>query len=307
MLYKNIYWYFGWIILNTIALIKIWIKMKITKEHIKDFLSHHNHKNQVVNKGGICLFIASLPIFIISKNYIFLAVSFCGFTIGLADDLLKKTGGLNNKLRIILWSIIGIAIACYRYHLYGGVVCIPVFNIFINLKYFYIIFAGIFVFLGAVNGVNFTDGLDGMVTFPLILNFFFLAIASFVNHNNQVFALTGGIIAILMGFLFMNINKAKIFMSDSGSIFLGMLLGSLFILLRMEFFFLITGMIFAINVFVSFIQVTAINIFKKKVFKMAPLHHHFELSGYSETTIVFYTWWFSLLCFFLAIGAFFNS
>ena len=150
-----------------------------------------------------------------------------------------------------------------------------------------------------------TDGLDGMVTFPLILNFLFLFIVSVVQNNIKISYLSISMIGVLLGFLYFNINKAKIFMSDCGAIFLGTFLGSLYVILKVEFFLPIVGMIFLINVLSSFIQVVSIKFFKKKIFLMAPLHHHFELLGYKETTVVFYVWWWSILFFFIGVGLFF--
>jgi phospho-N-acetylmuramoyl-pentapeptide-transferase len=150
-----------------------------------------------------------------------------------------------------------------------------------------------------------TDGLDGMVTFPLILNFLFLFIVSIWEKNIIISYITICMIGILLGFLYFNINKAAIFMSDCGAIFLGVLLGSLYVFLKVEFFLVIVGGVFVVNILSSFLQVVSIKWRKKKIFRMAPIHHHFELLGYKETTVVFYVWWWSILLFFLGVGLFF--
>ena len=294
--------YFFMALLINVSFIKIWIRRNSSKETIKDFLQHHQHKNGTPNQGGVCIFFSLFPFFFLTENYVLLLISSMGLILGFLDDIKKSQGGLNNTLRIFLWSLTGVGIATYRYYLYGGSVYIPIIKIIINLKYFYLIFAGIFVFIGTINGVNMTDGLDGMVTFPLITNLLFISIVSFIMGNNQIFIFSGSLLGVLMGFLYMNINKAKIFMGDSGSVFLGMLLASLFIFLRIEFFLLITGIIFVVNILSSFIQVISIKYYQKPIFKMAPIHHHFELLGHKETSIVFYVWWWSL--FFLFVGLF---
>lgn len=94
-------------------------------------------------------------------------------------------------------------------------------------------------------------------------------------------------------------------MSDCGAIFLGVLLGSLYVFLKVEFFLVIVGGVFVVNILSSFLQVVSIKWRKKKIFRMAPIHHHFELLGYKETTVVFYVWWWSILLFFLGVGLFF--
>lgn len=306
---NNYFIYFFWGLIASIIFFKIYLKLneKFFKanEKIKDFLSHHQNKNETPNKGGIVIFLVILPIFICLKEYLLLSITANGFIIGLLDDIKKKQGGLNNYIRIYIWSFMGFLIGLYSYCLYGGSVYLPLVNIMINLKAFYIFFISIFLFLGIINGVNMTDGLDGMVSFPLILNFIFLFIVSIFQKQKAISYISICMIGILLGFLYFNINKAKIFMSDCGAIFLGGLVGSLYVLLKVEFFLLIVGGIFVINVLTSFIQVMAIKFFKKKIFLMAPLHHHFELLGFKETTIVLYTWWWSMLFFFIGLGLFF--
>lgn len=296
---------FFFTLITTVVLIKMWIAHTDNRESIKDILLHHQHKSHTPTRGGICIFLALSPCFILTDNYLFLLISSCGVLIGWWDDKNKRHGGLSNYVRIFLWSVIGLLLSTYRYYLHGGIIFIPILNIYWNLNYLYIFFTGICMFLGSINGTNMTDGLDGMVTFPLILNTLFICIVSFHMGNGSIFLLSGGIMGALMGFLYMNITKAKIFMGDTGSVFLGMLIGSLFIMLKIECFFLISAMVFAINVISSFLQVFSIRYFKRRIFKMAPLHHHFELLGYSESEIVFRVWWWSLIFFIIALGVYF--
>lgn len=273
------------------------------KEQIKNFLTHHQNKNNTPNKGGIVMFIIFSINMLYLKEFFILFISFLGFTIGLIDDLLKKNKGLNNYIRIITWTTIGLLVAWKSYVNFGGIIYVPLLNISLNLKVFYIFFISIFLFLGGINGVNMTDGLDGLVSFPLISNFIFLFIVSLIKKDLQMLSILVSITGILLGFLYFNISKAKVFMSDCGAIFLGVLLSTLYTLLKVECYFLIVGGIFAINVISSFLQVISIKFFKKKIFKMAPLHHHFELLGFQENTIVFYVWWWSIIL--LILGLFF--
>jgi phospho-N-acetylmuramoyl-pentapeptide-transferase len=171
---------------------------------------------------------------------------------------------------------------------------VPIINKLIDLKYFFIFFCSI-MFYGPVTSVAISDGLDGMVSFPLIMNFIFLSIVSIFVKKYEYLIISVVSIGFLLSFLFFNINRAKIFMSDCGAVLCGMLMASLYILLKVELFMFIVGGLFAVNVFTIVLQVIAIKFYKKKIFKMAPLHHHFELLGFQETTIVFYVWLISLI------------
>lgn len=302
--YYFLYFFYG--LIGSILFFKIYLKKNSkNKETIKDFLTHHQHKNHTINKGGIGIFLTILPVLLYLKQYFLTVILYNGFLVGLLDDIKKKNGGLNNYFRIYYWIFIGLLVSIYSYYLYGGIIHIPLFDINLNLKYFYMPFVGIFLFLGVINGVNMTDGLDGMVTFPLILNFLFLFIVSIVKKQILISYISICMVGILLGFLYFNINKAKIFMSDCGAIFLGVFLGTLYVLLKVEFFLPIVGIIFVINIITSFLQVVSIRFFKKKIFKMAPIHHHYELLAYKETTIVFYVWWWSIIFFLIGVGLFF--
>lgn len=278
-----------------------------TGESIKDFLTHHQNKKFTPNKGGIGFFITLLPIILYCKNFLLMLIVSIGFILGLLDDLYKKKGGIKSYIRFGIWTLIGLLLIIHNIfnNSNNTLIIIPFINIIINLKYLYIPFS-LCVFLGGVNGVGVTDGLDGMVSFPLIMNFIFLSIVAICYGKYEFFIICITMIGILLSFLFFNMNKAKIFMSDCGSIFSGMLLSTLYILLKVEIFLLIVGGIFAINIISTTLQVYFIRTYKKKLFLMAPLHHHFELLGFQETTIVFYVWWFSIIFFIIGLYGFLN-
>ena len=158
-----------------------------------------------------------------------------------------------------------------------------------------------------VNGINMTDGLDGLVSLPLILNLIFFAIVGSLYYGTYITYIALGIIPILSSFLLFNIHPAKLFMGDSGAIFLGSLISMLYIFTGLEFFFPIVGFLFTANFMSSFIQVIAIRKFGKKVFKMAPIHHHFEMQGYKEQTIVYGSWALSFFTFILGLFIFYRT
>ena len=143
-----------------------------------------------------------------------------------------------------------------------------------------------FVTLGTDNGVNFTDGLDGLCTSVTILVATFLTIVA-IGEDMGISPITGAVVGSLLGFLLFNVYPAKVFMGDTGSLALGGFVASAAYMMRLPLFFPIIGLIYLVEVLSVIIQVTY---FKKtggkRIFKMAPIHHHFELCGWSETRVV---------------------
>lgn len=143
-----------------------------------------------------------------------------------------------------------------------------------------------FVTLGTDNGVNFTDGLDGLCTSVTILVATFLTIVA-IGEDMRISPITGAVVGSLLGFLLFNVYPAKVFMGDTGSLALGGFVASAAYMMRLPLFIPIIGLIYLVEVLSVIIQVTY---FKKtggkRIFKMAPIHHHFELCGWSETRVV---------------------
>lgn len=225
-----------------------------------------------------------------SLSALFLALGFG--LVGFLDDYLKvvkkKADGLIAWQKFLLQFVICSGFIFYLYQTADEIAFkIPfVHGYELNLGILTIPFL-FFVIVGTVNGVNFTDGLDGLsssVTLPVTL--FFAAGAFFTDKSQMAFPLlvAGG----LMAYLYYNVYPAKTFMGDTGSLFLGGYVSGMAILLRMPIFILIVGFIYLIEVISVIIQVTYFRkTGGKRFFKMAPIHHHFELSGWSETRIVY--------------------
>jgi len=158
-------------------------------------------------------------------------------------------------------------------------------GIYLNLGILYVP-AVFFIVLGTDNGVNFTDGLDGLCTSVTILVATFLTIVS-LGEGSGISPITGAVVGSLLGFLLFNVYPAKVFMGDTGSLALGGFVASSAFMLQMPLFIVIIGFIYLIEVLSVIIQVAY---FKKtggkRIFKMAPIHHHFELCGWSETRVV---------------------
>ena len=143
-----------------------------------------------------------------------------------------------------------------------------------------------FIVLGTDNGVNFTDGVDGLCTcVTIIVSIFFGVIA--IRENIMISPVIGAVIGSLTGFLIYNTNPAKVFMGDTGSLALGGFVASTALVMQLPLFIAIVGFIYLIEVVSVIIQVGYFKATKgKRFFKMAPIHHHFELSGWSETKVV---------------------
>jgi phospho-N-acetylmuramoyl-pentapeptide-transferase len=248
---------------------------------------------------------------------------FIGYAaIGAVDDLKKVMkrnayGGMTPRQKLISQ----IAIACVGWMVVHFnlpeaqqfTVYLPLIDVHVNLWYAYIPFA-LFVIVGASNAVNLTDGLDGLVTVPVVITLsFFLLLMLWIQPSfmvklspDQMSNLANLIVLIIgscLGFLYFNLFPAKIFMGDVGSLALGGLLGILSIVLKVEIFLAIAGLIFVIETVSVMIQVVY---FKrtggKRFFKMAPIHHHFEHLGWPEIRVVKLFWSIAALSAYVALG-----
>ena len=174
------------------------------------------------------------------------------------------------------------------------------------------------VIIGSSNAVNLTDGLDGLATVPLILvaltftlivylsgNVIFSEYLKIINIKNisEVCILLGATIGSCLGFLWFNAPPAKIFMGDTGSLALGSLLGTVSLISKHEIVLLIAGGVFVLEAMSVIIQVFSFKLFGKRVFRMAPLHHHFEKKGWEESTIVIRFWIISIILVLIALSS----
>ena len=182
-------------------------------------------------------------------------------------------------------------------------------NLLINLGWFFIPFS-VFIIVGSSNAVNLTDGLDGLATVPVILVAGCFAFISYVTGNivfseylqipyiegvGEVTVFLGSVIGACLGFLWFNAPPAKIFMGDTGSLALGGSLGAVGIITKHEIVLAITGGLFVLEATSVIVQVLSYKLTGKRVFKMAPIHHHFEKKGWAESTIVVRFWIISII------------
>ena len=182
-------------------------------------------------------------------------------------------------------------------------------NLMINLGWFFIPFS-VFVIVGSSNAVNLTDGLDGLATVPVILVASCFAFISYVTGNivfseylqityiedtGEIAIFCGAIIGSCLGFLWFNAPPAKIFMGDTGSLSLGGSLGAVGIVTKHEIVLAITGGLFVLEAFSVMVQVISFKLTGKRIFRMAPIHHHFEKKGWPESTVVIRFWIISII------------
>lgn len=217
---------------------------------------------------------------------IFLAFGFVGFL----DDYLKirrkKNLGLRAYQKMILLMLITFVIYVFSKDTLGTNLYIPILNFNINLYYLYLPFLFIY-FTGVTNAVNLTDGLDGLATTVTIIVLIFLFLISFVFGKVDIGIFAFILIGSLMAFLIFNVNPARVFMGDTGSLALGGAVAAISFLLGIEVVLVLAGIIYVIEALSVIIQVVVYKFTRKRVFKMAPIHHHFEHLGWSENKIVY--------------------
>ena len=233
--------------------------------------------------------------------------------LGALDDYkkvkFKNSSGLSFKFKLIaqiIITLIGVlALTFFSENQDLKNLYFPFFkNLIINLGWFFIPFA-IFIIVGSSNAVNLTDGLDGLATVPVILVAGCFAFISYVTGNivfseylqipyikgvGEVTVFLGAIIGSCLGFLWFNAPPAKIFMGDTGSLSLGGSLGAVGIITKHEIVLAITGGLFVLEAISVIVQVISFKMTGKRIFKMAPIHHHYEKKGWAESTVVIRFW-----------------
>ena len=276
-------------------------KLKFGQQVREDGPQAHLKKQGTPTMGGLVFLTA---VVITSLLYIrdyprIIPVLFmtAGFgVIGFLDDyikiVMKRSEGLNPVQKLIGQFIIT---GIFVYYLVcsgevGTSMLVPFtggfeHGLYLNLGFLFIPFV-FFVVLGTDNGVNFTDGLDGLCTSVTILVATFLTIIS-IGENSGISPITGAVVGSLLGFLLFNVYPAKVFMGDTGSLALGGFVSASAFMMQIPLFIPIIGLIYLVEVLSVIMQVSYFKATHgKRIFRMAPIHHHFELGGWSETRVV---------------------
>lgn len=280
-------------------LIPVLHKLKFGQNIREEGPKSHAKKAGTPTMGGIIFIVAStITMFIIVKNpsdesMIALYALILFGCIGFFDDFLKivhkKNEGLKAGQKMLLLLILATVFAIYAKNNpnIGTKIIIPFIGKNINLGIWYIPCVIIF-FAATTNAVNLTDGLDGLATSITILVVTFFGLVSFAfGGSHHTLAIFCGVLAgALLGFLRYNSYPARIFMGDTGSLALGGAVATIAIILKLPLIIIIVGGIYLIETLSVIIQVISFKTTGKRVFKMAPIHHHFELSGWHESKIV---------------------
>ena len=305
--------------------IKLFANKKIFNPIRQDGPSDHIIKKiGTPTMGGVIILIGIIVSVLLWADLTNIYILFCLYItstfgiLGAYDDYKKiinsNSSGISSKLKIsvqILLAMLGIVILMYfiEYEEFKNLYFAFFKNLIINLGWFFIPFS-IFVIVGSSNAVNLTDGLDGLATVPVILVAGCFAFISYVSGNivfsdylqiiyiegsGEVSIFCGAIIGACLGFLWFNAPPAKIFMGDTGSLSLGGSLGAVGIITKHEIVLAITGGLFVLEALSVVVQVISYKLTGKRIFKMAPIHHHFEKKGWPESTVVIRFWIISII------------
>ncbi len=251
-------------------------------------------------------------------NWLLIFITLSFGILGAFDDFKKiknnNSKGISSKIKLVIQILLALLSLFIFYNFIETDLktnlYFPFFkNLIVNLGWFFIPFY-LFVIVGSSNAVNLTDGLDGLATVPVILVAGCFAFISYVSGNvifadyllipyiegvGEVSVFCGAIIGASIGFLWFNAPPAKIFMGDTGSLALGGSLGAVGVVTKHEIVLAITGGLFVLEAVSVIVQVISFKLTGKRIFMMAPLHHHFEKKGWAESTVVIRFWIISLI------------
>lgn len=269
----------------------------------------HMQKSGTPTMGGVmfllALAVATLVVVPTSPVILLLVGTTLAFGIlGFADDfikvVMKRNLGLRAKQKLagqIIISVVLAYVAAYGYGLKLGTgIAIPFTSYVLDWGWwFYCVFIAI-VTVGTTNAVNLTDGLDGLATGITIITSLAFGIVALVKGEVQSAIFAGAVAGSLMGFLAFNLYPAKVFMGDTGSLALGGALAAIAVVTKTELLLPIIGGVYVVETLSVIIQVISFKTTGRRVFRMSPLHHHFELLGWSEGKVVKSFWVTALLC-----------
>jgi len=272
------------------------IKLKFGQYIRGDGPAGHHAKSGTPTMGGIMILISFLLAALVFMRDNPHALAVVGVTlgfgaIGFIDDFLKiakkQNLGLRAYQKIIAQITVAIGFVAYWRTLpgYAAEIIIPFFpEISFDLGFIFPAFA-VLIFLSCTNGANLTDGLDGLAAGVTALIAVFFMFAAWIL-NSPVLPVTGAAVGSLLGFLLFNSHPARVFMGDTGSLALGGFVAAVALMLNMPLFLLIVAIIYVVESLSVIIQVLYFKLTRKRFFKMAPIHHSFELSGWPETKVV---------------------
>ncbi len=268
----------------------------------------HQKKTGTPTMGGIMILLSIIITTLVMtekfseptiKTFILLFVTIGFGLLGFLDDFIKvamkRNLGLTSKQKLLGQIIVSIIIYfLLKQTDFSTSVEIPFTNYSFELGFFYVLFI-VFWLVGFSNAVNLTDGLDGLVSGTAAIAFGAFAVLAWNQSNFEVSIFSIAVVGAVLGFLVFNAHPAKVFMGDTGSLALGGAIASIAILTKLELLLLIIGGVFVIETLSVILQVISFKTTGKRIFRMSPLHHHYELVGWSEWRVVVTFWTAGLL------------
>jgi phospho-N-acetylmuramoyl-pentapeptide-transferase len=271
----------------------------------------HHGKAGTPTIGGLAIFLSILVPFLILSDYRSASIAVLGTALamaalGFADDIIKlrkrRSLGVSGRTKLLVQALTAIALwlVVTEYVGLNDTLRLRVIDATVELGYVYPLLIFL-VLAGATNGVNLTDGLDGLAAGCSAIVFLTYTVMTFITPGQQDLALLSAcLVGGCVGFLWFNSFPASVFMGDTGSLGLGGAIAALAVMTKTEVLLILIGGIFVIEALSVAIQVFAFQRFRRRVFLMAPIHHHFELAGWSETKIILRFWIVAAIC--AAIG-----
>ncbi len=306
--------------------------LNINEEIRVDGPSSHNIKSGTPSMGGLIilfsLVISTLLWARLDNRFIIIILISTLLLSGLGfwDDYIKikkkKKKGISPEIKILIQMLIALALGCYLYFYppnsnYSSHLTFPFLkNFFINFGGLYILLV-IFIVVGSSNAVNLTDGLDGLAIGCIVISAMTYGLIAYLVGNvkfssylflipvkgaGELTVFLGALVGAGLGFLWFNSHPAEIFMGDTGSLFLGGVIGITSILVKHEILLLIIGGVFVLEALSVLLQVFSYQYFGKRIFKMTPIHHHFELKGIPESKVVIRFWIFAIILSLIALS-----
>ena len=300
-----------------------WAIARKAQQPINKYVSNHASKANTPTMGGAVFVIATVVAVLFTANlhnpYIIAGlITLIGFAlVGFQDDLGKiLTGdnlkGLSSKGKLALQAVVGVIVATFLIYIadFPTTIYLPFFKEPILDMGAYAILFWVVVFLATTNAVNLTDGLDGLATVPSIISLATLGIIVYLTGHaifsgylympnikgvGEVTILASTLSGALLGFLWYNCYPAEVFMGDTGSLAIGGVISYLAIIGKSEALLILIGLIFVIETVSVILQIGSFKLRKKRVFLMAPIHHHFEMKNWAENKIIVRFWMISFL------------
>lgn len=269
--------------------------LKFGQTILEDGPAWHEKKQGTPTMGGLAFILSSVvAALLFVRDLKSGGILLCGVLFGLigfVDDYIKvvkkQNKGFSAKQKFLAQTFVSVVYAAFLYFSFGQeAIKIPFLSEELNLGIFYIPFVTL-VLLATTNSANLTDGLDGLAaSIGSIVALFFAIAATFLTGESGGGVISGALAGGLLGFLIYNAYPAKVFMGDTGSLYIGGIIAAVAISAGLELYIIISAFIFLFEALSVIIQVGVYKKTKKRVFKMAPVHHHFEMCGWKETKVV---------------------